>query len=83
MEQNLDTARLPAYPGEEATISLEEASRRCGIEPKRFLGHAMNMGMDRPIGDGRWFYVSSVDKLAARLKALNADRLTFDSSVAP
>lgn len=62
----------PAYPGEEPTISLEEAAARCGMEPKRLLGFAWRNRVGDPIGDGRWFYPSSLRTLIERA----ADRET-------
>ncbi len=64
--------RPAAYPDEEETISLEEAAARLGIEPKRLLGFAMQNKVGDPIGDGRWFYPSSLAGLAARLGAVKS-----------
>ena len=64
----------PAYPGEEETVSLEEAATRCGMEPKRLLGFAMRNKVGDPIGDGRWFYPSSLATWIAK-------RAVHDSAV--
>lgn len=60
----LDTAYVPHYEGEEVAISLEEAAARLGMEPKRLLGFAIVNKIGNPIGDGRWFYPSSLKTLA-------------------
>ena len=67
MNTNLEDIRLPAYPGEEPTIRLEEAAAQLGIEPKRLLGFCMRNGVADPISDGQWVYPSSLESLRRRL----------------
>src|SRR4051812_9107056 len=64
--------RLPAYPGEEETVSIAEAARTLGIEPKRLLGFCMRNGVGDPISDGRYVYPSSIKVLAERLAAIKS-----------
>jgi hypothetical protein len=63
----LEAAYVPAYEGEEQPISIEEAARRLGIEPKRLLGHCTSQRPWMPISDGRWVYPSSLESLRQRL----------------
>jgi hypothetical protein len=63
----LEAAYVPAYEGEEQPISIEEAARRLGIEPKRLLGHCTSQRPWMPISDGRWVYPSSLESLKRRL----------------
>jgi hypothetical protein len=63
----LEAVYVPAYEGEEQPISIEEAARRLGIEPKRLLGHCTSQRPWMPISDGRWVYPSSLESLKRRL----------------
>jgi hypothetical protein len=60
-------SRLPAYPGEEPTISLDAAAARVGISPKRLLGYCFRNGIGDPISDGQHVYPSSLETLKHRL----------------
>jgi hypothetical protein len=65
-ETNLEAAYVPAYAGEEQPISIEEAARQLGMEPKRLLGHCTSVRPWMPISDGRWVYPSSLETLRRR-----------------
>jgi hypothetical protein len=64
--------RQADYPGEEARISIEEAARQLGMEPKRLLGHCTSVLPWMPISDGRWVYPSSLETLRRRVTAVHS-----------